>query len=116
MNNSMKHAAALDTEDDTARIDTRPNRPTITRFHLYTDAGRYVHFDSEAELGTSLRRGLPSVRNTMTDALSHVLVALDVDGEPIDVVLVNPERQCQNVETLDRAITALTAARDGLLS
>lgn len=90
------------------------NAPTITAFHVQTDKDRGLYYSVDPDLTAKLMQS--GIAMSAGEA-THVLVTLDVDGEPYDSVDMDMPRGGQpDVETLDRAIAVLTAAREGLLS
>lgn len=94
------------------------NAPTITGFRLHTDDQRTLFYEVDEDLTAKLKMGGfdVAVGDFTSSTTAHVLISLDVDGEPSDVVSVILAMGARDVETLDRAIEVLQAARDGLLS
>lgn len=77
------------------------------------DDGRPRHYETNPDLTVQLKAGGIGVANGVSSEAMHVLVSLDVDGEPYDVVQVDAFQR-PDVEAIRQAISALQVVEAGL--
>lgn len=93
---------------------TQSDLPVITKFRTLRE-GRSLHYEVNEDLSVMLAKGGLDVCCEPT-VTRYVLVSLDVDDEPCDVVTVSYAAGDLYLETLDQAIATLQGVRAGLLS